>query len=143
MLQTSARNQFNGVVKSVTKGAVNSEVIVELNGGQEITASVTCESVDALELAAGKEVIALVKSTNIIIATGLDGIRLSARNQLKGVISHIDIGAVNSVIELDAGNGITVSAGITVKSTEALHLKTGQEAVALFKAGAVILGVKA
>ena len=44
-MQTSARNQFAGAVKSIKNGAVNSEIIIELAGGKEIAAAITCESV--------------------------------------------------------------------------------------------------
>ncbi|MCP2040676.1 molybdate transport system regulatory protein [Neisseria sp. HSC-16F19] len=141
-MKTSARNHLSGIVKQVKTGVVNSEVVIGLPGGQELIATVTCDSTAALELAPGKEVIALIKASQVLIAADLDGIRLSTRNQLAGTIRHIDTGAVHSVIELDIGNDDIISASITVKSSEALQLAVGQNATAVFKAGAVILGVK-
>ena len=52
-MQTSARNQCAGTVKSIKNGAVNSEIIIELAGGKEIAAAITCESVAGLDLAVG------------------------------------------------------------------------------------------
>ncbi|MDR2302433.1 MAG: TOBE domain-containing protein [Deltaproteobacteria bacterium] len=66
-LRTSARNGFKGVIKSAKKGAVNAEIVVGLPGGQTIAAIVTNESHDALGLAEGLEVTALVKSSHVII----------------------------------------------------------------------------
>lgn len=56
-MQTSARNQFAGTVKSIKNGAVNSEIIIALAGGKEIAAAITCESVAGLDLAVGKSVL--------------------------------------------------------------------------------------
>ena len=78
-----------------------------------------------------------------MIANNLDNIKLSARNQLSGIISHIERGSVNSIVDLDLGDGLALSAGITVKSGDLLNLTPGQKATAVFKAGAVILGVLA
>ena len=136
-------NQFNGIVKDIRNGAVNSEVTVSLPTGQEIVAAVTCESVSNLGLEKGKAVVVLIKAGSILIANNLDNIKLSARNQLSGIISHIERGSVNSIVDLDLGDGLALSAGITMKSSDLLNLVPGQKATAIFKAGAVILGVLA
>ena len=142
-MQISARNQFNGIVKDIRTGAVNSEVTVSLPTGQEIVAAITCESVSNLGLEKGKAVVVLIKAGSVLIANDLDNIKLSARNQLSGIISHIERGSVNSIVDLDLGDGLALSAGITVKSSDLLNLVPGQKATAVFKAGAVILGVLA
>jgi len=67
-LKISARNQLPGTVKSVTQGAVMAEVVVAVDGGHEIVAAITAESARALGLAEGKHVVALIKSTEVLIA---------------------------------------------------------------------------
>jgi molybdopterin-binding protein len=67
-MKISARNVLKGKVKSVTAGAVNSEVVVELPGGQQIVSVITKESADQLQLRVGKEVYAVVKASNVMIA---------------------------------------------------------------------------
>lgn len=67
-MKISARNVLKGKVKSVTAGAVNSEVVVELPGGQLIVSVITKESADKLQVAVGKEVYAIVKASNVMIA---------------------------------------------------------------------------
>lgn len=67
-MQISARNVLKGSVKSVTHGAVNSEVVIELPGGAEIVSIITKSSADSLGLAAGKEVYAVIKASNVMIA---------------------------------------------------------------------------
>jgi molybdopterin-binding protein len=67
-MKTSARNMLKGVVKSVTHGAVNSEVVVALPDGTEIVSIITKGSAENLELAVGKEVYAMIKASNVMIA---------------------------------------------------------------------------
>lgn len=142
-MKTSARNQLAGVVCSIKEGMVNAEVVLSLPGGHELVAAVTLESCRHLGLQVGSPVIALIKSSSVIVATDLAHIRLSARNQLKGLVSHVSRGAVNSVVTLDLGNGMNITAGVTMQSAEQLDLHPGQYAVAIFKAGSVILGALA
>ena len=67
-MKISARNVLKGTVKQVTTGAVNNEVIVELPGGIEIASIITKSSSERLGLAPGKEVYAVIKASNVMIA---------------------------------------------------------------------------
>ncbi|HDR9798458.1 TOBE domain-containing protein [Burkholderia cenocepacia] len=67
-LKVSARNRLHGSVEAVAAGAVNSEVTLALDGGGTLTAVVTNDSVDALQLAAGRRAIALFKASSVILA---------------------------------------------------------------------------
>jgi len=67
-MKISARNVIKGKVKKVNAGAVNSEVIIEIPGGAEIVSVITKGSADNLKLAAGKEVYAVIKASNVMIA---------------------------------------------------------------------------
>jgi len=140
-MKASARNQFAGTVSEVRVGAVYAEVDVALTGGETIVASITKESVDTLAIKVGVQVIALVKAPQIIIVTDFGGYRLSARNQLKGVVTQVKPGAVNSEIDIELSGGEQVTATVTNDSVETLGLRKGQAATAVFKAGAVILAV--
>jgi molybdopterin-binding protein len=66
--------------------------------------------------------------------------KLSARNTLKGTVSKIEKGAVNSTVQLDIGGGNTVTAMITNASVEELGLEPGKTAYAVIKASEVIIG---
>jgi molybdopterin-binding protein len=65
----NVRNQFRGKVREVIEGPVVSEVDVETAGGLIVTSVITTRSVKELGIVPGKEVIALVKSTEVSIAT--------------------------------------------------------------------------
>ncbi len=70
MPEISARNVLKGKVKKVIHGAVNSEIIVQLPGGIEIASIITKVSAEKLKLKTGVEVSAIIKATNVMLATG-------------------------------------------------------------------------
>lgn len=67
MKKLSARNQLKGKIKKVTHGAVNSEIIVEIADGIEVTAIITIDSAERLRLKEGDEAYAIIKATNVMI----------------------------------------------------------------------------
>lgn len=141
-MKTSARNQLFGKVLAVKHGAVNDEVVLALPGEHTITAVVTHESVQELGLAPGVDACALVEASWVVLAVE-DGspLRLSARNQLQGVVETVTRGAVNSEVLLALDGGMTLAAIVTNDSVDALGLAQGVSAVAAFKASSVILAV--
>lgn len=68
-MKISARNVLKGKVRKLVDGAVNSEVTIELPGGNEIVSIITKSSAKSLALKKGKEVYAVVKASNVMIAT--------------------------------------------------------------------------
>lgn len=66
-MKLSARNVFKGTVKSITHGAVNSEVVIILPGGLEIVSVITKSSAESLGLKPGKEAYCIVKATNVLV----------------------------------------------------------------------------
>ncbi|MEH2312651.1 MAG: molybdopterin-binding protein [Nostoc sp.] len=68
-MEVSARNSLKGTIKEIHPGAVNSEVILEIVPGVEITAIITKESVEHLQLQEGKQAIAVIKASDVIIGT--------------------------------------------------------------------------
>ena len=66
--KVSARNQLKTTITQVTLGAVNAEVVMELRGGNLITATVTNDSVETLGLVKGAVVTAIFKAGAVILA---------------------------------------------------------------------------
>jgi molybdopterin-binding protein len=60
---------LKGRVVKVDHGVVNSEVTLELSGGQQVVSIITKHSAESLDLAQGKEVYAVIKASNVMIAT--------------------------------------------------------------------------
>ena len=67
-MKISARNQLKGKIVSIEKGAVNSEVVLELGGGEVITSIITNNAVSSLGLSVGKQAYAVVKASNVMVA---------------------------------------------------------------------------
>jgi len=66
-MKISARNMLKGRVVEVTKGATTAHVKIDI-GGAVVTASITNQSVEDLQLAAGKEAYAVVKASDVMVA---------------------------------------------------------------------------
>ena len=65
----SARNQFPGKVVEVRQGAVMSEVVLDIGGGHRIVSLISTSSAKRLRLKKGKEAVAVIKATEVIIST--------------------------------------------------------------------------
>jgi molybdopterin-binding protein len=66
-MRISARNIMPGKVIAVTKGATTAHVRIEVAGGTIITSSITNEAVDDLGLVVGKQVSAIIKSSDVLV----------------------------------------------------------------------------
>jgi len=67
-MKISARNVLNGTVKEIQIGAVNAEVVIKLSNGAEIVSIITKESTERLQLSQGKQVSAVIKASDVMIA---------------------------------------------------------------------------
>lgn len=137
-MKISARNQYVGPVTALREGAVNFEVRMRLDDDNSIVANITKESAETLDLCIGKEVMALIKSSSVLLMSD-EGARTSARNHLWGEVCAIHQGTVNSEVTLALPSGRTVTAIITDDSVDRLGLSLGKRACAVFKASSVIL----
>jgi molybdopterin-binding protein len=68
-MKISARNVLSGTIKEIKKGATTSHVLLNV-GGAVITASITNEAVDDLELAVGQSASAVIKASDVMILVG-------------------------------------------------------------------------
>jgi len=66
-MKLSTRNQLPGTVTSITSGEAMAVVKIRLEGGSEITSSITKEAAEDLGLAEGSSVVALIKSTEVAL----------------------------------------------------------------------------
>ena len=140
-MKISARNTLAGNISKVTRGAVNSEVEIALEGGDTVVAVITNDGVAALGLKAGMHGYAILKASWLILGKGLDPTKISARNVLRGKVVRVDEGAVNNEVVLKLSGGTELTAIITRESSHKLGLKAGEEADVAFKANNVIVAV--
>jgi molybdate transport system regulatory protein len=140
-MRTSARNQFQGKVEKINAGPINSEITLLINDKDRLTAMITSESVEQLELSPGSEAYALIKASFIILVHEKDQCIGSARNRLCGTIRELRQGPVNSEALIELNGGKTLTAIITEESANGMQLEQGTPVCALIKASHVILGV--
>jgi len=139
-LRTSARNQLACTVSGMREGEVDYEVFLRLDEKTELKAVITRDSAQTLEIGIGVQVLALIKSSSVLLLTDPKQ-RISADNQLWGTVSRIHAGPVNSEVRVDIGNGRTMVCVVTHESVEQLGLGEGSAVAAVFQASNVILSV--
>ncbi|WP_037606396.1 TOBE domain-containing protein [Streptacidiphilus rugosus] len=133
----SIRNQLPGTITSVTTGEAMATVRARLSGGQDITAAITADAVTDLKLVEGTDVQAVVKATEVSLATGpVSG--LSIRNQLPGTVTSIATGEAMASVKV-AIDGGDLTAAITKDAVAELGLAPGSAVVALVKSTDVSL----
>jgi len=66
-MKLSARNVLKGTVVSIDKGAVATEVQIDLGNDNQITSTITVGSVNRRELAVGQEVSVIIKASNVFL----------------------------------------------------------------------------
>jgi molybdate transport system regulatory protein len=67
-MKISARNALKGRITDIKKGAVMAQITVDVGGGQKVMSAIFVDSVDDLGLKVGDDVLAVVKSTDVMIA---------------------------------------------------------------------------
>ncbi|MFF4691170.1 molybdopterin-binding protein [Streptomyces sp. NPDC001307] len=133
----SIRNQLPGTVTEVHSGEAMATVRLRLDGGQELMAAITKESAEELSLVPGTAVRALVKSTEVSLATQrVQG--LSIRNQLPGAVTGLTTGTVMATVKITVDGG-ELTAAITKDAVADLGLFVGSDVIALIKATEVSL----
>jgi len=140
-MKISARNALKGTISAITKGAVNAEVVIGLQGQETIISVITNASVERLGLVKGKGAFAVIKASDVMVGKNVESAKLSARNVLAGKVADLEDGAVNSEVGIQLPGGTVIIASITKESVKALGLKRGDPVSAIVKASHVLVGV--
>ncbi|MBB1584545.1 molybdenum-dependent transcriptional regulator [Serratia sp. OS31] len=138
-LQTSARNQFFGTVIERDHQQVQQHLDILLNDGKtRLSAAITQQSADRLQLSPGKEVLALIKAPWVKLNTdpALVG---AADNALAGVVASIQPGTDHSEVLVTLTGGETLCATVSNAELQQLKLRPGNPVHALFNADRVIV----
>jgi len=132
-MQISARNQIQGVIKSIKKKRVNSEILLQLKSGNELKSIITNSAVESLNLKVDDQVMAIFKSSSVQILEG----KSAGENSFNGVVKHLHEGKRNVEIILDIGGEETL---VSVSTVSENCLKVGVEACAIVNAKDVMIG---
>jgi molybdate transport system regulatory protein len=141
-LRTSTRNMLRGVVTSIVHGPINAEVGVLVNDRLVLDAIITNRSVDDLCLEPGAPAVVLINSAFVMLVRDVPGLRLSARNQIGGIVSQLWQGQLEAEVVLDIGGGASIAAVVTAESVRDLELAVGEPITACVKASHIILAVE-
>jgi len=66
-MQLSARNQLKGTITAVDRGPITARVQIDVGGGNVLSSTITCSAAEDLGLAVGDAVIAIIKSSDVIV----------------------------------------------------------------------------
>lgn len=135
-LRTSARNALRGTVAAIEDGEVTAKVRIDLGDGVEIVSVITRRSREELDLAVGKPVIALIKSSFVVLSdhdAPEDG-----ANHLAGTVADREDGREVSEISLSLSAGKTLVATVPASAAPGV----GDRVVAAVAPSNVILAVE-
>lgn len=138
-LQTSARNQFFGTVTERDHHQVQQHINILLADGKtRLSAAVTQQSADRLQLATGKEVLALIKAPWVKLATD-PALAGAADNSLPGIVASIEPGSDYSEVIVTLHGGASLCATLSNQELHKLNLHNGAQVIAQFNADRVII----
>lgn len=137
-LEDAADNLFSGQVTRVSDGEAKVEVELTLAPGLVLVAQVSRRQWDDLALAPGDRAHAWIAAADVMLALGAPG-RVSARNQLGGVVAELRPGQEIDEVALSLAPGLALRVLVTGESRKVLDLRPGALVTALVKAGHVAL----
>lgn len=137
-IKTSARNQFVGEVVAIVDRGGMADVRLRLDGGDELVAAITPESVETMALRAGQQAYALIKAPWVGVTLRAPR-RDAARNVFEGTISAVDTGKVSTRLTLTTAGGRAIAAALPHAKVVERGLRRGVAAWASFSTESVIL----
>jgi molybdate transport system regulatory protein len=138
-MKTSARNVFRCTVTEIRPAPVDVVVTLRVSEQFSIVAVITNESVIRLELAPGRQAIALVKASFVTLTPPEADNALSEPNRIAGVVVQRIDGGINAEITLDIGFGKTLVSVISQASAASLVIAPGDRLCGTFSPDHVIL----
>lgn len=142
MLRTSARNQLTGRVRAIQPQGLNDLVEIELPGGARLSAQITRDSTERLQLAAGSSVVALIKAGWLHLQA-LSNPADPQQNTLEGWIEEILPGADGPCeVRIGLSSGQTLCALAELSQLKQAGLHVGGPVRAQFAASQVLLGTQ-
>lgn len=145
-MRTSARNQFAGILVSITPGAVNDQLGILVNGSQTLIASITHESCRELQLAVGTKVFALIKASAVVLRLPDDAAATDAANPKNTFISTVHTvvpGEYHSELAVLLESGLSMVTTMPNQDIHAMGVQMGSVVLATMEPSNVIIGIAA
>ena len=141
-MKTSSRNAYVGKITAIILGGLNDEVELELATGEKIYGQLAHASAERLGLAVGKEAMALVKATEILLVNDNDDYEVCCRNQFTGKVLKLVRGFVNGEVILQSPSGFELNATVSLEGLNRLRVERGATVTAMFKSSNVMIAAK-
>ncbi|BBF94031.1 TOBE domain-containing protein [Blastochloris tepida] len=138
-VKVSARNALRCEVSEVRKGPVSVVVKLKVSAANSITAVVTNGAAAELRLEPGRQAMALVKSSSVMLAPAGAAPALSVRNRIQGTVARRIDSDIGAEVDIDIGEGKTIVSVVTREGADTAGARVGEPICALFKATHVIL----
>ena len=137
-LTTSARNQLSCRVGAVEAHGLNTELELQLRGGDTLFSTITSTSVRNMGLESGCEAYAIIKSSDVVITAGAPE-HTPDLNVLEGEIVSLQRSGENAEITLQLKGGSKLVGVMDLEASGALE--TGMRAYAAVAKRHIILGM--
>lgn len=139
-VKISARNQLRAKVVKIQKGAVESELFLELGEGEELMAVITNDSLELLGIDVGTELYALFKANALTISKDLT-LYKSDMNRFVGKIIRINRDNFNCEVVMQLKGVNTLCSTMSIELFDDLGLQVGMEVVSFCKPKSIIIGL--
>lgn len=137
-MQISARNQIQAEVVSVDSKNVNANILLKLKSGKELLSTITKEAVENLHIEEDQTVIAIFKSSAVLLSKKAD--EQSSENRIEGIVSKIDKDVENTKVVVDIGQHDTIVSVMPTAVLEKMELIEGSSVIAMIKANDIMIG---
>lgn len=141
-MKTSSRNAYTGKITAIIPGVPIDEVEISLESGEKIYSQISHAYTESLSLAVGKEAIALIKATEIMLVADDSEYTFSCRNQFSGKVVKLVRGFVSGDVLIQTPSGLEINAAVTLEGMNRLRLERGCNVCAMFTSFNVLLAVK-
>ncbi len=141
-MQTAAGNQLSGTIISLKEESLFVEVLLKLDGGDQLAAIITPVGVNNLGLTIGSQAYALIKPPHIMLMHADTGLKVSARNHFCGKVIKEEVGTINTRVTLQLKSGNIFQALVSKENLAELDIKEGERVCCAFRAIDVILAVE-
>jgi len=137
-MQISARNQIQSEVVSVDSENVNANILLRLKSGKELLSTITKEAVENLHIEEDQTVIAIFKSSAVLLSKKAD--KKSNENRLEGIVTKIDKDVENTKVVVDIGQHDTIVSVMPTAVLDKMELIEGSSVIAIIKANDIMIG---
>ncbi len=138
-VRISARNQLKTKVLDIKEGIVESSISLELGNKEIITAVITNDSIETLEIDIGVELYALFKANALILCDD-SFTEKSNMNSFKGEIIRIEHDNLSAEVIIELKGSNTICSTLPIKIFKKLNLKVGMQINAFCEPKSIILG---